>query len=163
MGPVISAAHRDKVVAYIDKGVAEGAKLLLDGRGAKVEGCPGGFWVGPTVFDDVKPGMTIATEEIFGPVLCIMRAKDLDEALAIANASEYGNAASIYTQNGKHARQFQLGIQAGMVGVNIGVAAPMAMFPFGGQKGSFFGDTKAHGGTGVDFYTERKIVITRWF
>jgi malonate-semialdehyde dehydrogenase (acetylating)/methylmalonate-semialdehyde dehydrogenase len=163
MGPVISAAHRAKVLAYIDKGVAEGAKLLCDGRNAKVDGLPGGFWVGPTVFDDVKPGMTIATEEIFGPVLCIMKAKDLDEALAIANASEYGNAASIYTQNGKHAREFQLRIQAGMVGVNIGVAAPMAMFPFGGQKQSFFGDTKAHGGTGVDFYTERKIVITRWF
>jgi malonate-semialdehyde dehydrogenase (acetylating)/methylmalonate-semialdehyde dehydrogenase len=163
MGPVISAAHRAKVVGYIDKGVAEGAKLLLDGRNAKVDGCPGGFWVGPTVFDDVKPGMTIATEEIFGPVLCIMKARDLDEAIAIANASEYGNAASIYTTNGKAARTFQLKIQAGMVGVNIGVAAPMAMFPFGGQKGSFFGDTKAHGGTGVDFYTERKIVITRWF
>ena len=163
MGPVISAAHRAKVVAYIDKGVAEGAKLLLDGRGAKVEGYPEGFWVGPTVFDDVKPGMTIATEEIFGPVICLMRAKDLDEAIAIANRSEYGNAASIYTQNGKSAREFQLRIQAGMVGVNVGVAAPMAMFPFGGQKGSFFGDTKAHGATGVDFYTERKIVITRWF
>jgi malonate-semialdehyde dehydrogenase (acetylating)/methylmalonate-semialdehyde dehydrogenase len=163
MGPVISAAHRDRVLAYIDKGVAEGAKLLLDGRGAKVDGSPGGFWVGPTVFDDVKPGMTIATEEIFGPVLCIMRAKDLSEAIEIANRSEYGNAASVYTTNGKHAREFQLRIQAGMVGVNIGVAAPMAMFPFGGQKASFFGDTKAHGGTGIDFYTERKIVITRWF
>jgi malonate-semialdehyde dehydrogenase (acetylating)/methylmalonate-semialdehyde dehydrogenase len=163
MGPVISAAHRDKVVGYIDKGVAEGAKLLLDGRGAKVEGCPGGFWVGPTVFDDVKPGMTIATEEIFGPVLCIVRAKDLDEALAIANRSEYGNASSVYTTSGKAAREFELRIQAGMVGVNIGVAAPMALFPFGGQKGSFFGDTKAHGATGVDFYTERKIVIERWF
>jgi len=163
MGPVISAAHKEKVLAYIEKGIAEGAKLLVDGRGAKVEGCPNGFWVGPTIFDDVKPGMAIATEEIFGPVLCIMKAKDLDEAIAIANKSEYGNAASIYTQNGKHARTFQLGIQAGMVGVNIGVAAPMAMFPFGGQKGSFFGDTKAHGATGIDFYTERKIVITRWF
>jgi malonate-semialdehyde dehydrogenase (acetylating)/methylmalonate-semialdehyde dehydrogenase len=163
MGPVISAAHRAKVLSYIDKGVAEGAKLLVDGRGAKVEGCPEGFWVGPTVFDDVKPGMTIATEEIFGPVICLMRAKDLDEAIAIANQSEYGNASSIYTQNGRSAREFQLRIQAGMVGVNIGVAAPMAIFPFGGQKGSFFGDTKAHGATGVDFYTERKIVITRWF
>jgi malonate-semialdehyde dehydrogenase (acetylating) / methylmalonate-semialdehyde dehydrogenase len=163
MGPVISAAHRDRVVSYIDKGVAEGAKLVLDGRGAKVEGYPGGFWVGPTVFDDVKPGMTIANDEIFGPVLCLMRAKDLDEAIAIANAREYGNASSIYTSSGKAARTFELGIQAGMVGVNVGVAAPMAMFPFGGQKGSFFGDTKAHGGTGVDFYTERKIVITRWF
>jgi len=163
MGPVISAAHREKVLGYIEKGVAEGAKLLVDGRGAKVEGHPGGFWVGPTVFDEVKPGMTIATEEIFGPVLCIMKAKDLDEAIAIANKSEYGNAASVYTQNGKHAREFQLRIQAGMVGVNIGVAAPMAMFPFGGQKGSFFGDSKAHGATGIDFYAERKIVITRWF
>jgi malonate-semialdehyde dehydrogenase (acetylating)/methylmalonate-semialdehyde dehydrogenase len=163
MGPVISAAHRDKVLAYIDKGVAEGAKLLVDGRGAKVEGHPGGYWVGPTVFDDVKPGMTIATEEIFGPVICLMKARDLDEAITIANRSEYGNAASIYTTSGKAAREFQLRIQAGMVGVNIGVAAPMAMFPFGGQKGSFFGDTKAHGATGVDFYTERKIVITRWF
>ena len=163
MGPVISAAHRDKVVAYIDKGVAEGAKLLLDGRGAKVEGHPGGFWVGPTVFDEVTPEMSIATEEIFGPVLCLMRAKDLDEAIALTNRSPYGNAASIYTASGKAAREFQLRIQAGMVGVNIGVAAPMAMFPFGGQKGSFFGDTKAHGAAGIDFYTERKIVITRWF
>jgi malonate-semialdehyde dehydrogenase (acetylating)/methylmalonate-semialdehyde dehydrogenase len=163
MGPVISAAHRDKVVGYIDRGVAEGAKLLIDGRGAKVEGYPKGYWVGPTVFDDVKPGSTIATEEIFGPVICLMRAKDLDEAIAIANRSEYGNASSIYTSNGKSAREFSLRIQAGMVGVNIGVAAPMAMFPFGGQKGSFFGDIKAHGSTGVDFYTERKIVITRWF
>jgi malonate-semialdehyde dehydrogenase (acetylating)/methylmalonate-semialdehyde dehydrogenase len=163
MGPVISAAHRAKVLAYIDKGVAEGAKLLLDGRGARVEGHPGGFWVGPTVFDDVKAGMTIATDEIFGPVLCLMRAKDLDEAIALVNAGEYGNAASIYTQNGRSAREFQLRAEAGMVGVNVGVAAPMAMFPFGGQKGSFFGDTKAHGATGIDFYTERKIVITRWF
>jgi malonate-semialdehyde dehydrogenase (acetylating)/methylmalonate-semialdehyde dehydrogenase len=163
MGPVISAAHRDRVVGYIDKGVAEGARLLLDGRGAKVEGRPGGFWVGPTVFDDVKPGMTIVTDEIFGPVLCVVRARDLDEALAITNASAYGNAASVYTTSGKSAREFELRVQAGMVGVNIGVAAPMAIFPFGGQKGSFFGDTKAHGATGVDFYTERKIVIERWF
>jgi len=128
----------------------EGAKLLVDGRGATVADRPGGFWVGPTVFDDVKPGMPIATEEIFGPVLCIMKAKDLDEAIAIANRSEYGNASSIYTSNGKVAREYQLRIQAGMVGVNIGVAAPMAMFPFGGQKGSFFGDTKAHGATAID-------------
>lgn len=163
MGPVISAAHRDKVLAYIDKGVAEGATLLMDGRGAKVEGYPGGYWVGPTIFDDVKPGMTIATEEIFGPVLCIMKAMDLDEAISIANQSEYGNAASIYTQNGKAAREFTHRIQAGMVGVNIGVAAPMAFFPFGGQKGSLFGDTKAHGPSSIDFYTERKIAITRWF
>ncbi|MGK4000561.1 CoA-acylating methylmalonate-semialdehyde dehydrogenase [Sorangium sp. So ce1024] len=163
MGPVISAAHRDRVVSYIDKGVAEGATLLLDGRGAKVEGYPHGNWVGPTVFDDVRPGMVIATEEIFGPVACLMRARDLDEAIAIANRSEYGNAASIFTSSGRAAREFQHRVAAGMVGVNVGVAAPMAFFPFGGQKGSFFGDLKAHGPTAIDFYTERKIVITRWF
>ncbi|WP_437671651.1 CoA-acylating methylmalonate-semialdehyde dehydrogenase [Sorangium sp. So ce131] len=163
MGPVISAAHRDRVISYIDKGVSEGAKLLLDGRDAKVEGYPDGNWVGPTVFDDVRPGMVIATEEIFGPVACLMRAADLDEAIAIANRSEYGNAASIYTSSGRAAREFQHRVGAGMVGVNIGVAAPMAFFPFGGQKGSFYGDLKAHGPTAIDFYTERKIVITRWF
>jgi malonate-semialdehyde dehydrogenase (acetylating) / methylmalonate-semialdehyde dehydrogenase len=163
MGPVISAAHKDKVLSYIEKGIQEGAKLLLDGRGINVPGYPHGNWIGPTIFEDVKPGMVIATEEIFGPVACLMRAADLDEAIAIANRSEYGNAASIYTTSGKAARAFQHRIGAGMVGVNIGVAAPMAFFPFGGQKGSFFGDTKAHGPTAIDFYTERKIVITRWF
>ncbi|AUX35712.1 MULTISPECIES: CoA-acylating methylmalonate-semialdehyde dehydrogenase [Sorangium] len=163
MGPVISAAHRDRVISYIDKGVSEGATLLVDGRDARVEGYPNGNWVGPTVFDDVKPGMVIATEEIFGPVACLMRASDLDEAIAIANRSEYGNAASIFTSSGGAAREFQHRVTAGMVGVNIGVAAPMAFFPFGGQKGSFFGDLKAHGPTAIDFYTERKIVITRWF
>lgn len=163
MGPVISAAHRDRVVSYIDRGVAEGARLLLDGRGAKVEGYPHGNWVGPTIFDEVRPGMVIATEEIFGPVACLMRARDLDEAIALANGSEYGNAASIFTSSGRAAREFQRRVCAGMVGVNIGVAAPMAFFPFGGQKGSFFGDLKAHGPTAIDFYTERKIVITRWF
>jgi malonate-semialdehyde dehydrogenase (acetylating)/methylmalonate-semialdehyde dehydrogenase len=163
MGPVISVAHKDRVLSYIEKGQKEGAKLLLDGRGHKVDGCPDGNWIGPTIFEDVRPGMVIATEEIFGPVACLMRAKDLDEAIDIANRSEYGNASSIFTTSGKAARTFQQRIQAGMVGINIGVAAPMAMFPFGGQKGSFFGDTKAHGPTAIDFYTERKVVITRWF
>lgn len=163
MGPLVSAAHRERVLGYIEKGVKEGGKLLLDGRGLEVSGLPHGNWVGPTIFEDVRPGMVIATEEIFGPVACLMRAKDLDEAIAIANKSEYGNASSIYTTSGKAARAFQRRIQAGMVGVNIGVAAPMAFFPFGGQKGSFFGDTKAHGPTAIDFYTERKVVITRWF
>jgi malonate-semialdehyde dehydrogenase (acetylating)/methylmalonate-semialdehyde dehydrogenase len=163
MGPVISAAHRDRVLSYIEKGLQEGAKLLLDGRGATVEGLPGGNWIGPTIFEDVRPGMVIATEEIFGPVACLMRASSLDEAIEIANRSEYGNASSIYTTSGKAAREFRHRIGAGMVGVNIGVAAPMAFFPFGGQKGSFFGDIKAHGPTAIDFYTERKVVITRWF
>ncbi len=146
MGPVISAAHRDKVLGYIEKGLQEGAKLLLDGRNYKVEGLPDGNWVGPTIFEDVKPGMVIATEEIFGPVACLMRADTLEEAIEIANRSEYGNASSIYTTSGKSARTFASRIGAGMVGVNIGVAAPMAFFPFGGAKQSFFGDAKAHGG-----------------
>jgi len=163
LGPVISKAHRAKVLAYIEKGIAEGATLTLDGRDATVPGLPDGNWVGATVFEDVRPGMTIATEEIFGPVASLMRAKDLDEAIRLANASEYGNASTIYTQNGKSAREFAARIETGMVGVNIGVAAPMAFFPFGGQKGSLFGDIKAHGPAGIEFYTERKIVIERWF
>ena len=163
MGPVVSAAAKDRILSYIDKGVQEGAKLILDGRGATVDGCPNGNWIGPCVFEDVQPGMVIATEEIFGPVACLMRARDLEDAISIANRSRYGNAASIYTTSGKAAREFSNRVEAGMIGVNIGVAAPMAFFPFGGQKGSFYGDTKAHGVTAIDFYTERKVVISRWF
>ena len=163
MGPVVSAAARDRILGLINKGVEEGAKLLLDGRNAKVEGCPDGFWLGPTIFEDVKPGMTIAEEEIFGPVACLMKAKDLDEAIELANASPYGNAHSLYTSSGKAAREFQYRIGSGMLGINIGVAAPMAMFPFGGAKHSFFGDVKAHGQASVEFYTDRKVVISRWF
>jgi malonate-semialdehyde dehydrogenase (acetylating) / methylmalonate-semialdehyde dehydrogenase len=160
---VISAGLKDKILSYIEQGIREGAKLLLDGRHATVEGCPGGNWVGPTIFEDVRPGMVIATEEIFGPVACLMKATDLDEAVQIANRSEYGNAASIYTSSGKAAREFQYRVGAGMLGVNVGIAAPMAFFPFGGAKHSFFGDLKAHGPAGIDFYTDRKVVITRWF
>jgi malonate-semialdehyde dehydrogenase (acetylating) / methylmalonate-semialdehyde dehydrogenase len=163
MGPVISSGLRDRILSYIEQGIGEGAKLLLDGRQAKVDGYPNGNWVGPTIFEDVKPGMVISTEEIFGPVACLMRAKDLDEGIRIANRSEYGNAASIYTSSGKAAREFQYRIGAGMLGVNVGIAAPMAFFPFGGAKNSFFGDVKAHGSAGIDFYTDRKVVITRWF
>jgi len=163
LGPVISRAHKERVLTYIAKGLEEGATLLLDGRGAVASGLPEGNFIGPTIFEGVRPEMVIGHEEIFGPVACFMRAKDLDEAITMANTSEYGNAASIYTSSGKAAREFGARVECGMVGVNIGVAAPMAMFPFGGQKGSFFGDTKAHGPTAIDFYTERKIVIERWF
>jgi malonate-semialdehyde dehydrogenase (acetylating) / methylmalonate-semialdehyde dehydrogenase len=163
MGPVISEKHAAKVLGYVEKGVQEGAKLLLDGRGAKPAGSSAGHWIGPTIFEDVKPGMTIAKEEIFGPVACLMRAKDLDEAIAMLNSSEYGNAASIFTTSGKHAREFKTKAAPGMIGVNIGVAAPMAFFPFGGTKASFFGDLKAHGSAAIDFYTTRKAVISRWF
>lgn len=163
MGPVVSAAARDRILGCIQNGVDEGAKLLLDGRGAEVPGYPNGYWVGPTVFGEVRPEMSIAGEEIFGPVACLMRAKDLDEAITLANRSPYGNASSIFTSSGKAAREFQHRINAGMVGVNVGVAAPMAFFPFGGQKQSLFGDLKAHGPTAIDFYTERKMIISRWF
>ncbi|MDB5076456.1 MAG: CoA-acylating methylmalonate-semialdehyde dehydrogenase, partial [Chloroflexi bacterium] len=133
-----------------------------DGRDAPAangEGC----FLGPTIFDNVTPDMEIAREEIFGPVLSLIRAKDLDQALEIVNASRYGNATSIFTNNAKAVRQYLYHVQAGMVGVNIGVAAPMAFFSFTGWKDSFFGDLHAHGKDAVDFFTEKKTVITRWF
>ena len=163
MGPVISAKHKDKVLGYIQAGVDEGAKLLLDGRQhASAKDTTANF-LGPTIFEGVKPEMRIMKEEIFGPVVCLMKAKDLDEAINQVNATEFANASSIYTSSGKSAREYAYRVHPAMLGVNIGVAAPMAMFPFGGSKQSFFGDVKAHGSAGIDFYTDRKVVITRWF
>jgi malonate-semialdehyde dehydrogenase (acetylating)/methylmalonate-semialdehyde dehydrogenase len=163
MGPLITRQHRDKVLGYIEKGIAEGAKLLLDGRGYKSAKHPDGYFVGPTIFDDVTPDMVIGREEIFGPVLCIMRAKDFDEAVEIVRRHELGNATSIFTSSGRWAREYRYRVEPSMLGVNIGVAAPMAFFPFGGAKGSFFGDLKAHGRDSIDFYTDKKVVITRWW
>jgi malonate-semialdehyde dehydrogenase (acetylating) / methylmalonate-semialdehyde dehydrogenase len=160
MGPVISQKSRDRVIAYIDKGVKEGAELVCDGR--KLEVQETGYYVGPTLFDRVTPAMTIAKEEIFGPVLCLMKVGALDEALRIANAHPLANASSIFTTSGKSARTFRYEIAASMAGVNIGVSAPMSFFGFGGAKGSFFGDLKAHGREAFDFYTDRKVVISRW-
>ncbi|MCH7991167.1 MAG: CoA-acylating methylmalonate-semialdehyde dehydrogenase [Gemmatimonadetes bacterium] len=162
MGPVISAAHRDRVSSFIDQGVAEGATLSLDGRGATVEGLEGGYWVGPTVFEDVPADSAIATEEVFGPVVSINRANDVDEAIAMMHASRYGNACSIFTTSGKAARDFRYRAGISMIGVNIGVAAPMAFFPFGGSKGSFYGDLKAQGRDGISFYTDQRVVMSRW-
>jgi malonate-semialdehyde dehydrogenase (acetylating)/methylmalonate-semialdehyde dehydrogenase len=163
MGPVISARHRDRVVGYIDKGVADGAKLLVDGRGTKVSDRPNGYWVGPTVFDEVSPKMAIGHDEIFGPVASICPVKTLDEAIALMKLHPNANATSIFTRSGKAAREFSKHADASMVGVNIGVAAPMAYFPFGGAKDSFFGDLKAHGRDAFDFYTDKKVTISRWF
>lgn len=163
MGPVISARHKERVLAYIEKGIKEGAKLLLDGRNCKVEGYPKGHFIGPTVFADVTPEMTIGHEEIFGPVLCLMESKDLPHAIAMAKAHPLANAASIYTSTGASARKFTREIDASMVGINIGVAAPMAYFTFGGAKGSFFGDLKAHGRESIAFYTQNKTAIHRWW
>jgi malonate-semialdehyde dehydrogenase (acetylating)/methylmalonate-semialdehyde dehydrogenase len=163
MGPVISARHKERVLAYVDKGVREGARLVVDGRGHKVDGYPKGHWVGPTLFTEAAPSMTIANEEIFGPVLCLMRARDMDEALAIVQAHPLANASSIYTSSGAHARRWCREVEASMVGVNIGVAAPLATFGFGGAKASFLGDLKAHGREQVQFYTQNKTSILRWW
>jgi malonate-semialdehyde dehydrogenase (acetylating)/methylmalonate-semialdehyde dehydrogenase len=162
MGPVISAAHRDRVKAFIDQGEADGARLSLDGRGATVPGLEGGYWVGPTIFEDVRPDISIGTEEIFGPVAGINRAATLDDAVRMMHASRYGNACSIFTTSGKAAREFRYRAGISMIGVNIGVAAPMAIFPFGGSKGSFYGDLKAQGKDTVSFYTDQRVVIERW-
>ena len=163
MGPVISAKHRERVRGYIDKGVAEGAKLLLDGRETRVLDRPGGYFVGPTVFDEVSMKMAIGHDEIFGPVAAIAPVKTLDEAIGLMRSHPNANATSIFTSSGKAAREFAKHATASMVGVNIGVAAPMAYFPFGGAKDSFFGDLKAHGRDGIEFYTDKKVTISRWF
>ena len=160
MGPVISAPHRERVLGYIEKGVSEGAELVVDGR--EVQPDTDGYFVGPTLFDNVKPDMTIGREEIFGPVLCVMPVDTLDEGLAIAKAHPLANASSIFTSSGASARKFRYDVDASMAGVNIGVAAPMSFFGFGGAKGSFFGDLKAHGREAFDFFTDRKVVISRW-
>ncbi|MCL6634013.1 MAG: CoA-acylating methylmalonate-semialdehyde dehydrogenase, partial [Alicyclobacillus herbarius] len=161
LGPVIRAEHRDRIIRFIEQGVAEGATLVVDGRKADLVRGPG-FFLGATLFDHVRPDMTIAQEEIFGPVLSVIRVRDLDEAIAVANRSRYGNAAVLYTQSGAAARKFRERIEAGMLGVNIGVPSPMAFYPFSGWKGSFFGDLHATGRDGVEFYTRKKVITSRW-
>ena len=161
MGPVITSDHRKKILGYIEKGVEEGADLRCDGRARAKQG--DGYFVGPTIFDNVTPGMTIAREEIFGPVLSVIRTDTLDEAIRLVNSSEFGNTTSIFTQSGASAREYQSRVEVGMIGVNIGVAAPMAFFPFAGWKNSFFGDLHANGKDAVYFYTEQKVLMTRWF
>jgi malonate-semialdehyde dehydrogenase (acetylating)/methylmalonate-semialdehyde dehydrogenase len=162
MGPVISGTHRDRVKHYIDRGVQDGAKLVLDGRAVAVADREEGFFVGPTVFDEVSPKMAIGQEEIFGPVASIHAVKTLDEAIALMHAHPNANATSIFTSSGKAAREYARHATASMVGVNIGVAAPMAYFPFGGARDSFFGDLKVHGRDAFEFYTDKKVTITRW-
>jgi len=161
MGPVISEAHRDRVVDFIDRGEQEGAKVALDGRTVQVPGYDG-YFVGPTILDDVRPDMSVARQEIFGPVANLLAVDALEEAIDVMNASPYGNAATIYTSSGKHARDFRRGVRAGNIGINVGVAAPMAYFPFGGMKNSFFGDLHPQSRDAIRFFTESKVVITRW-
>lgn len=163
MGPVVSGAHKERVLGYIEKGIKEGADLILDGRDWKVEGYPNGFFIGPCIFDNVKPEMTIAREEIFGPVVSVVRCKDLDDVIDLINTRGFGNAACIYTSSGATAREFKYRALPSMIGINIGIAAPMSFFPFGGAGNSMFGDIKAHGQEIFKFFTDTKVVIQRWF
>jgi len=163
MGPVISAKAKAFILKMIDTGIEEGATLALDGRGVVVPGCENGYFIGPTVFTDVKPGMKIHETEIFGPVVVILKAGSLDEAIKIINDHKYGNGASIYTQNGYYARKFKFEVECGMVGINVGIPAPVAYLPFGGMKDSQFADIKAQGKMVVDFYTEPKIITERYW
>ena len=159
VGPLIRADHRDRVAAYVDRGVAEGAELVVDGRG---EMSRPGFFLGPTILDRVTADMEVGHEEIFGPVLSVARAASLDEAIAQANRMALGNMATIFTQSGRSAREFRDRVEAGMIGINVPIAQPFAFFPFSGWKGSFYGDLHVHGTDGIEFYTRKKVVVTRW-
>src|SRR4051794_12008962 len=161
VGPVVSTTSRDRILGWIDRGIEEGATMVVDGRSPAAD--PDGAFVGPTILADVTADMEIAQEEIFGPVLSVIHADSLDEAIEIVNASRYGNGTSIFTESGAAVRRYRHDVEVGMIGVNVGVAAPVAFFPFSGWKGSFFGDLHAHGTDAVDFYTRKKTVTTRWF
>jgi malonate-semialdehyde dehydrogenase (acetylating)/methylmalonate-semialdehyde dehydrogenase len=161
MGPLVTRAHLEKVRGYIDAGVEAGARLVLDGRQHPHGGDPEGFWLGPTLFDGVRPDMTIYTDEIFGPVLCVMSVGSLDEAIALINANPYGNGAAIFTNDTAAARRFELEVEAGMVGINIPIPVPMAYYGFGGWGASIFGDHDIYGRDGVHFYTRAKKVTAR--
>ena len=163
MGPVISKKAKDFILSMIEEGITEGATLALDGRDIVVPGSEDGYFIGPTVFTDVKPGMKIHDIEIFGPVVVILKADTLDDAIKIINDHKYGNGASIYTQNGYWARKFKLEVEAGMIGVNIGIPAPVAYLPFGGMKESQYADIKAQGKAVINFFTEDKIITERFF
>lgn len=163
MGPVVSRRALERIHRAIQKGVEEGASLLLDGRGVQVEGYPDGYFIGPTILDRVRPDMSVAREEIFGPVLGIIPVNDFEEALQIIEGIPYGNAASIFTSSGRYAREFKHRVRCGNIGINIGIAAPAATFPFSGMRESFFGDLHGQGKDAIRFFTEHKVVITRWF
>jgi malonate-semialdehyde dehydrogenase (acetylating)/methylmalonate-semialdehyde dehydrogenase len=163
MGPLVTRAHRDKVATYLDSGVEDGATLAVDGRDHPITGdAADGFWLGPTVLDHVTPGMRAYQDEIFGPVLSVVRAASYDEALAVINANPYGNGTAIFTNDGGAARRFTHEVEVGMVGVNVPIPVPMAFYSFGGWKSSLFGDTHVHGTEGVHFYTRGKAVTSRW-
>ncbi len=162
MGPVISSAHRDKIIGFIDSGVTQGAMLVTDGRGIKVDGYEHGYFVGATLFDHVSTAMDIYHNEIFGPVLIVLRVASLDDAIQMINNNPYANGTAIFTSSGATARRFQNEIEVGMVGINVPIPVPMAFFSFGGWKSSLFGDLHMHGMEGIYFYTRTKAITTRW-
>ena len=163
MGPVVTKKHMESVLRWIETGVQEGAKLVLDGRDIRVPGFENGFYIGPTIFDRVTEEMTVGQREIFGPVLCIKRVKTFEEGVALINRNPYANGAVIYTQSGYYARHFARQIDGGMVGVNVGIPVPVGLFPFSGHKQSFFGDLHTLGKDGLRFFTETKVVTSTWF
>jgi malonate-semialdehyde dehydrogenase (acetylating)/methylmalonate-semialdehyde dehydrogenase len=163
MGPLVTAVHRDTVAGYVEAGEREGAKLVVDGREQRVDGEPGGFWLGPTLLDNVTTEMSVYRDEIFGPVLTVLRVDSFDEALALVNANPYGNGTALFTSSGAAARRFQNEVQVGMVGINVSVPVPVAFHSFGGWKASLFGDTHAYGTEGVRFFTRAKVVTSRWY
>jgi malonate-semialdehyde dehydrogenase (acetylating)/methylmalonate-semialdehyde dehydrogenase len=162
MGPLVTAAHRDRVRGYIDAGEADGALVVVDGRDLAVDDRPDGFWIGPTLLDRVTTAMSVYRDEIFGPVLCVVRAGSYDEAVGLVNDNAFGNGVAIFTRDGGAARRFTFEVEAGMVGVNVPIPVPMAYYSFGGWGESLFGDTHVHGSEGVHFYTRGKVVTTRW-
>ena len=162
MGPLVTAVHRDKVASYIDAGLSAGAKLVVDGRNPRVNGAAEGFWLGPTLFDQVSPEMSIYKDEIFGPVLSVIRVSTYDQGLELINKHQYGNGTAIFTNDGGAARRFQNEVQVGMIGINVPIPVPTAYYSFGGWKNSLFGDTHAHGSEGVHFFTRGKVVTSRW-
>lgn len=163
MGPVVTQKHKDSILGWIETGLKEGAKLVLDGREIQVPGCENGYFIGPTILDHVTERMTVGQREIFGPVLCVKRVKTFEEGVALINRNPFANGAVIYTQNGYYARNFSQQIDGGMVGVNVGIPVPVGMFPFSGHKQSFFGDLHTLGKDGVRFFTENKVVTSTWF
>jgi malonate-semialdehyde dehydrogenase (acetylating)/methylmalonate-semialdehyde dehydrogenase len=162
MGPLVTGQHREKVTGYVAAGVEEGATLVVDGRDVEPDGEPGGFWLGPTLFDNVTPDMSIYTDEIFGPVLSVVRVHSYDEGLKLINDHPYGNGTAIFTNDGGAARRFQNEVEVGMIGINVPIPVPMSYYSFGGWKNSLFGDTHAHGTEGVHFFTRGKVVTSRW-
>src|SRR4051795_4949732 len=162
MGPLVTREHRDRVAGYIDAGEEAGAKVVVDGRDVRADGAEDGFWLGPTVLDHVSTDMAVYTDEIFGPVLVVLRVDTYEEALALINANEYGNGTAVFTNDGGAARRFQNEVEVGMVGINVPIPVPMAYYSFGGWKHSLFGDSHAHGTEGVQFFTRGKVITSRW-